>query len=189
MRWNPEFNRPAGPGYGWLRYDWTITAWRRIFSKRSIIHINWPSVVHHWAAPGSEYTVTAPVSCNEGNTGPLWRDVDPGLLHLLPLMDSMSPLQVCMSLIKRCLCASCLPSARFIIMVSEWEKKRCGGKSDQPSRFTNLWSSFHEWGGPRCSSCWTHGCLFAKGALAVCPCWLVAPCPCTPPFATPYTYH
>lgn len=30
-------------------------------------------------------------------------------------------------------------------------------------------------GGPCCSSCGTHSCLFAKGALAVCPRWLVAP--------------
>lgn len=105
------------------------------------------SVEHHWAAPGSEHTVAVPVSCSKGNIGPLWRDVDPSLLHLLPLMDSLSPLQVCISLIKRCLCASCLPSARFIIKVLEWEKKHCGGKSSQSSRFTNLWSSFHEWGG------------------------------------------
>lgn len=41
-------------------------------------------------------------------------------------------------------------------------------------------------GGPRCHSRWTHSCLFAKGALAVYPCWLVAPCPCPP---SPYTYH
>lgn len=104
-------------------------------------------------------------------------------------MDGLSPLQVCINLIKRCLCESCLPSARFIIKVSEWEKKkRRGGKSDRPSRFTNLWSSFHEWGGPRCSSCWTHGYLFAKGALVVCPCWLVALRPCAPPPTQPHIH-
>lgn len=92
-----------------------------------------------------------------------------------PLIDSTSPLQVCISLIKRCLCASCLPSAHFIIKVSERGKNVFGRKSDQPSRFTNLWSCFHEWGGaPCCSSCRTPARLFAKGAHAVCPCWLTA---------------
>lgn len=28
------------------------------------------------------------------------------------------------------------------------KKSAVGGKSDRPSRFTNLWSCFHEWGGP-----------------------------------------
>lgn len=113
--------------------------------------------------------------------GPVWWDVEPTVLHLFPLMGSASPLQVCISLIKKCLCASCLPSARFIIKVSWWENKRFGGNSGWPSRFTNLWSSFHEHGGPRCSSCGTHGYLFAKGAYMVKPTWLAAPCPCAPP--------
>ena len=152
-----------------------------------------PNVVHRWAAPGPEYTVAPPVSPSEGNTGPLWRDVDPSLLHLLPLMDSMSPLQVCISLIKRCLCASCLPSARFIIKVSEWEKKKkkkalWGEKTAALLGLQIYEAAFmgEGWGCPRCSSCWTHSCLFAKGALAVYPRWLVAPCPCPP---SPYTYH
>lgn len=143
--------------------------------------MNWLSVVRLLTAPGAEHTVGAPVSWSEGNAGPMWWDVEPTVLHLFPLMGSASPLQVCISLIKKCLCASCLPSARFIIKVSWWENKRFGGNSGWPSRFTNLWSSFHEHGGPRCSSCGTHGYLFAKGAYMVKPTWLAAPCPCAPP--------
>lgn len=150
-----------------LRSQWTV--------------MNWLSVVRLLTAPGAEHTVGAPVSCSEGNAGPVWWDVEPTVLHLFPLMGSASPLQVCISLIKKCLCASCLPSARFIIKVSWWENKRFGGNSGWPSRFTNLWSSFHEHGGPRCSSCRTHGYLFAKGAYMVKPTWLAAPCPCAPP--------
>lgn len=48
-------------------------------------------------------------------------------------------------------------------------------------------------GGPCCSSCGTHSCLFAKGALAVCPCWLVAPrertLPAQRPTYIPLTAH
>lgn len=143
--------------------------------------MNWLSVVRLLTAPGAEHTVGAPVSWSEGNAGPVWWDVEPTVFHLFPLMGSASPLQVCISLIKKCLCASCLPSARFIIKVSRWENKRFGGNSGWPSRFTNLWSSFHEHGGPRCSSCGTHGYLFAKGAYMVKPTWLAAPCPCAPP--------
>lgn len=98
-------------------------------------------------------------------------------------MDSMSPLQVCVSLIKRCLCASCLPSARFIIKVSKW------GRGDQSSRFTNLWSCFHEWGGPllqfllntQLSVC--EGSVRGLCLLARCPVSVDSPC------ATPSTYH
>lgn len=89
--------------------------------------MNWLSVVRLLTAPGAEHTVGAPVSWSEGNAGPVWWDVEPTVLHLFPLMGSASPLQVCISLIKKCLCASCLPSARFIIKVSWWENKRFGG--------------------------------------------------------------
>lgn len=76
------------------------------------------TAVHLLATPGAEHTVGGPVSCSEGNARPVWWDVGPTLLHLFPLMGSMSPLQVCIGFIKRCLCVSCLPSARFIIKVS-----------------------------------------------------------------------
>lgn len=69
-----------------------------------------------------------------------------------------SPVQVCVGLIKNCLCASCLPSARFIIKsVVGW------GGAEGSSRFTNLWGVNEE--GHCCCSCQTLAFLFVKGAL------------------------
>lgn len=126
------------------------------------------------------------MSCTERNTGPLWRDVDP---QSPPPTSSdgqyVSSAGVHQHHKAESVCVSCSPSARFIIKVWRWENKRCGGKSGPPSRFTNLWSSFHERRGPRWSSCRTHGCVFAEGVLVVCPYWLVARCQCPPPNLQP----
>lgn len=134
-------------------------------------------LVRHWTAPWHEHTVAAPMSCSEGNTGPLWQD--PRLLRRPPLMDSVSLLQVCINLIKRCLCASCLPSARVIIKVSEWggKKRGEGRKATSLLGLPVYEAAFMSEEGPCCSSCWIHSCLFAKGGFAVFACWPVAPCP------------
>lgn len=92
-------------------------------------------------------------------------------------MDGVSPLQVCISLIKRRLCASYLPSARFIIQVSRGENKwggEAGGRTDGLLGYRFMKQLSWAFRGP-----WTHSCLFAEGALAVCLSWLVPPCLCT----------
>lgn len=75
-------------------------------------------------------------------------------------MARAPPVQVCAGLIKKCLCASCLPSARFIIKsVVGWGGVK--GLLGLPIYEAALMNEE----GPCCSSCQTLAFLFVKGAL------------------------
>lgn len=91
--------------------------------------------------------------------------------------------------IKRCLWASCLPSARFIIKVSEREESTVGGKGEQPSRFTNLWRCFHGQRGPLLQFLWNTQLSVCEGSARGLPLLACCPASADSPCATPHTYR
>lgn len=120
-----------------------------------------------------------------GNTCPVWQGVDSNLHLLLHLMHRGSPLQVCISLIKTCLSASCLPFARFIINAVGWENKCYRGlKWPVFSVYQILWSSFYELKGAPAAVSAEHTaiCLWRECSWSAHPGMLT--CLCAPPLRT-----
>lgn len=85
-------------------------------------------------------------------------------------MSRASPVQVCVGLTKECLCASCLPSARFIIKsVVCWGRggARGGGGGEGVKGLLGLpiyEAALVNEEGPCCCSCQTLAFLFGKGS-------------------------
>lgn len=112
-----------------------------------------------------KYSSRPCVQHSEPHTGPSVA-TEPSLLRLLcpDRTDSAALLQVCISLIKRCLWASCLPSAPFHYGAIGMRRKHSGPVGGT-SRFTNLWKCFHGVTGPCWSCCGTHSRVFATAVL------------------------